>query len=124
MIVEKHGVISDIFAEHGEEYFRDIESEAVKEAAKKSGMIIATGGGAILRKENVDALKQNGIVFFLNRPLEDIIPTDDRPLSSNIEALKKRFDERYDKYKSAGDYAIHVDGIVENAVNRILECLK
>ncbi|MBQ7295083.1 MAG: ATP-binding protein [Clostridia bacterium] len=124
MIVEKHGVISDIFAQHGEEYFRDRETEAVKEAAKQSGMIIATGGGAILRKENVDALKQNGVIFFLNRPLEDIIPTDDRPLSSNIEALKKRFDERYDKYVLAGDCEIHVDGIVENAVNKILECLK
>ena len=124
IIVENHGVISDIFAKHGEEYFRDIESEAVKEASKQSGIIIATGGGAILRKENVDALRQNGIIFFLNRPLEDIIPTDDRPLSSNAEALKKRFEERYDKYKSAGDYEIHVDGIIENAVNKILGCLK
>lgn len=124
MIVEKHGVISDIFAQHGEEYFRDAETQAVKEAAKKSGMIIATGGGAILRKENVDALRQNGVVFFLNRPLEDIIPTEDRPLSSNLEALKKRFEERYDKYVLAGDCEIHVDGIVENAVNKILECLK
>ncbi len=124
VITEKYGVISEIFAEKGESYFRDIESEAVKEASKRSGMIIATGGGAILRKENVDALKQNGVVFFLNRPLEDIIPTDDRPLSSNIADLKKRFDERYNKYESAGDFEIHVDGITENAVNKILECLK
>ncbi len=124
MIVEKHGVISNIFAQHGESYFRDIESEAVKEVSKQSGIIIATGGGAILRKENVDALRQNGIIFFLNRPLEDIIPTDDRPLSSNVEALKKRFEERYDKYKSAGDFEIAVDGVIENSVNKILECLK
>lgn len=124
MITEKYGVISDIFAQYGEEHFRNIESEAVKEAAKRSGIIIATGGGAILRKENVDALKQNGVVFFLNRPIEDIVPTDDRPLSSNIDALKKRFEERYDKYVAAGDCEIYVDGIVENSVNKILECLK
>ena len=124
IIVENHGVISDIFEKYGESYFRDIESEAVKEVSKQSGIIISTGGGAILRKENVDALRQNGIIFFLNRPLDDIIPTDDRPLSSNVEALKKRFEERYDKYKSAGNFEIHVDGIVENTVNKILECLR
>lgn len=123
MITEKHGVISEIFARYGEEYFRDKETEAVKEAAKNNGMVIATGGGAILRKENVDALRQNGVIFFLNRPLEDIMPTDDRPLSSNFADLKKRFDERYDKYKSAGDYEIAVDGIIENSVNKILECI-
>ena len=124
VITEKHGVISDIFASNGEKYFRDIETEAVKETAKKGGIVIATGGGAILKKENVRALRQNGAIFFLNRPLEDIIPTSDRPLSSDIESLVKRFEERYPIYKATGDFEIAIDGKVENAVNRILECLK
>ena len=124
VITEKHGVISDIFANKGEVYFRDIETEAVKATAKNGGIVIATGGGAILRKENVTALKQNGVIFFLNRPLEDIIPTSDRPLSSDIESLRKRFEERYPIYKATGDFEIAIDGNIENAVNRILECLK
>ena len=124
VITEKHGIISDIFATKGEKYFRDIETEAVKETAKKGGIVIATGGGAILRKENVRALRQNGIIFFLNRPLDDIIPTSDRPLSSDIESLRKRFEERYPIYKATGDFEIAIVGKVENAVNRILECLK
>ena len=124
VITEKHGVISDIFASKGEVYFRDIETEAVKETAKKGGIVIATGGGAILKKENVRALRQNGAIFFLNRPLEDIIPTSDRPLSSDIESLRKRFEERYPIYKATGDFEIAIDGKVENAVNRILECLQ
>ncbi len=124
MITEKHGVISDIFAQKGEGYFRDIESEAVKEVSVKNGLVIATGGGAVLREENIRCLKQNGTVIFLNRPLEDIVPTDDRPLSSNTEALKKRFEERYDKYKAAGDFEIYVDGDIESSVNKILEMLK
>lgn len=123
VITEKHGVISDIFASKGEAYFRDIESEAVKETAKKGGIVIATGGGAVLRKENVRALKQNGVVFFLDRPLEDIMPTADRPLSSDIEALEKRFEERYPIYKATGDFEIYIDGNVENAVNKIMECI-
>ena len=124
VITEKHGIISDIFATKGEKYFRDIETEAVKETAKKGGIVIATGGGATLRKENVRALRQNGIIFFLNRPLDDIIPTSDRPLSSDIESLRKRFEERYPLYKATGDFEIAIDGKVENAVNRILECLQ
>lgn len=123
VIIENHGVISDIFATYGESYFRDRESEAVKETAKQSGIIIATGGGAILREENVRALKQNGVIFFLNRPLDDIMPTADRPLSSDREALEKRFNERYDKYKSACDFEIISDTTAKDAVNKIMECL-
>lgn len=124
IITQRHGVISEIFSEHGESYFRDRETEAVKDAAKKNGLVIATGGGAILREQNVNMLRQNGVIFFLNRPLEDIIPTDDRPLSSNYEDLKKRFDERYDKYKSSADFEIFVDGNVDNSVMKILECIR
>lgn len=124
MIVKKHGEISKIFAVKGEAYFRTLEAEAVKEVSKRSGCIIATGGGAVLKKENVKALKQNGVLFFLNRPLGDIVPTQDRPLSSNLEALKKRFEERYDIYLSSADYEIHVDGIAENASAKITELMK
>ena len=123
MITEKHGVISEIFAQNGESYFRVIESQEVKTASKRSGLVIATGGGAILREENVTALKQNGVIFFLNRPLESIMPTADRPLSSDREALTKRFNERYDKYKSACDFEIISDTTAQDAVNKILERL-
>ena len=124
VITEKYGVISDIFVQNGEAYFRDIESQTVKEVSKKGSIVIATGGGAILRQENVRALRQNGVLFFLNRPLEDIIPTADRPLSSDIESLRKRFEERYPIYKATGDFEIAIDGKIENAVNRITECLQ
>lgn len=124
MIAETHGVISDIFAQKGEEYFRELEAEKVKEASLKNGTVIATGGGAVLRRENIEVLRQNGDIFFLNRPLEDIIPTADRPLSSDRAALEKRFKERYDIYKASADYEIQIDGNVENAVSRIMEKLR
>ena len=123
MIVSKYGDISSIFAEKGETYFRSLETEAIKDASKKSGVIISTGGGAVLKQENVKALRQNGVIFFLNRPLSDIVPTDDRPLSSNYEALKKRFEERYEIYLSSADFEIHVDGVVENSITKITEKL-
>lgn len=115
--------ISEIFARHGESYFRFAETEAIKEASSKSGFVIATGGGAVLKKENVDYLRSNGKIFFLNRPIEDILPTDDRPLSSTRADLQKRFDERYPIYQETADEEIFVDGKVENAVRRIEETL-
>ena len=115
--------ISEIFARHGESYFRFAETEAINEASAKSGFVIATGGGAVLKKENVDYLRSNGKIFFLNRPIEDILPTDDRPLSSTRADLQKRFDERYPIYQETADKEIFVDGKVENAVRRIEETL-
>ena len=123
IIASRYGNIADIFAEKGEKYFREAETQVIKEVSMLNGKVIATGGGAVLIKENVDVLRQNGKLFFLNRPLEDIIPTDDRPLSSDYEALKKRFEERYDIYVSSADKEIYVDEDVDNIVSRILESL-
>lgn len=124
IITEEYGCISDMFSEKGEAFFRDIESVAVKKVSLQNGLVIATGGGAVLREENVRCLKHNGVLFFLDRPLSDIIPTDDRPLSRDFEALKKRYEERYDIYLSACDEKIHIDGKVENAVSKITEKLR
>ena len=100
--------IKDFFALHGEEEFRLVESETIKEIADKTSAVIATGGGAILRKENVSALKYNGKLFFIDRPLNLLVTTDTRPLSANRELLEMRFKERYHIYKSVCD--CHVDG--------------
>ncbi len=124
IIREKHGEISDIFAEKGEAYFRDLEAQAVREVSAYSSCVIATGGGAVLGEENRRNLRHNGKIFFLDRPLEDIVPTDDRPLSSSREALEKRYKERYPIYLSCCDEVISVDGVVENTVRKIMECMK
>lgn len=111
--------ISVFFEKHGEGKFRDVETDVIKNIAKLSGVVIATGGGAILRQENIDALKLNGVLYFLDRPLEQIVPTSDRPTASSIEALKKRYNERYGIYSSCADKRIVVTGIVEDAVTQI-----
>ena len=76
--------------------------------------MIATGGGAILREENVRHLRQNGRIYFLDRPLEDIRPTDDRPLARDAEALEKRYAERYPRYTVTADCRIPVEGNAES----------
>ena len=109
-IVKAYGNdIPTIFKEKGEAYFRDLEAKIIKDVSKLNGALISTGGGAILREENVRALKQNAKVYFLDRSLELLMPTSDRPLSSDRQALEKRYHERYDKYLASADVRVNGD---------------
>ena len=94
--------IPEIFEKEGETGFRDRESAICKKLGKERNLIIATGGGAILRPENVDALRQNGTLVHITRSI-DKLPTRGRPLSQNIETLKKMEAQRMPLYKSAAD---------------------
>lgn len=124
MVIQKIGMpIADYFAKEGEQAFRDRESEAIKELALSGGQLVATGGGAVLREENVRELKRNGTLIFLDRPLEKLISTDDRPLSSSIEALKKVYEARYDIYRSCADLRIDASGNIKEVTGNVLEAL-
>lgn len=94
--------IPEIFEKEGEAGFRDREAAICKKLGKERNLIIATGGGAILRPENVDALRQNGTLVHITRSI-DKLPTRGRPLSKNIETLKKMEAQRMPLYKSAAD---------------------
>ncbi len=113
--------ISDIFAQRGESGFRELESQVIAEVSKRTGVVIATGGGAILRAENVRRLRQNGRIYFLDRPVEHLVPTDDRPLSRDREALNRRYNERYPRYAAAADTRIPVEGTAAQAAALIGE---
>ena len=123
-ITRRVGSISDYIMTHGEEAFRKLEAEVIRdEIAPESGAIIATGGGAILRDENVRRLKRNGTLVFLDRPLSALMATPDRPLSSDPDALRRRYEERYDRYCAVADVHLVVpDGeSAEETVERIVE---
>jgi shikimate dehydrogenase len=115
IVVTKAGMsIPKIFSKHGEEFFRKLESDVAKEYGKQKNLVIATGGGVILKKENMDALMQNSDVFFLNRKLENLA-TKGRPLSTDIEALQKMYDKRLPLYEKYSDYTIDsVENISDN----------
>ena len=121
LIVKNAGCeISNIFAENGEEYFRDMESKVIAhEVAPLTGAIIATGGGAILRKENVRNLKKNGKVIFIDRDLKLLTPTADRPTASDYEAMKKRFEQRYDIYTSTADVKVNGSLLAEEVAKNV-----
>ena len=109
MIVERYGEIASIFAQHGEKYFRDLESEVIRELAPLTGKVISTGGGAILRPVNVGALRRNGELFFIDRSPEYLIPTADRPLADEKAKIEKLYEERIDIYMDTADYIIDGD---------------
>ena len=112
MVEQSDGrTIADIFAQEGESVFRDKETAAAKQAAGMQNVIIATGGGMILREENMQALQASGVIFFRDRALPDILGEDlsDRPLLS---ADKQRI---YDLYEQRiGLYRKYADHIISN----------
>lgn len=120
LVTERIGMsIADYFAAHGEAVFRDREQEAIASIAAVGGQVIATGGGAVLRSENITALRRSGRLVFLDRSPEKLIATADRPLASDREALQRRYAERYDLYCAAADLHIDGDGTVSDTAERI-----
>jgi len=120
-IEKRYGSINDLF-KAGEEYFRDIESKMIQSMAAMDGVIMSTGGGVVLRPENMEALKEKGVIFYIKRPVKEIlksVETDIRPLlKNNPEALYKISEEREHLYHKYSDYII--DGTdVEKAVKTI-----
>ena len=122
LIVEKAGKpIPDIFREDGEPAFRDLESEVIRELSLQGGQIISTGGGAVLRPENVTVLRQNGRLFWLDRDPDSLVPTDDRPLADTVAKMKALYQEREPIYRASADVIIPVFGTPESTAALILQ---
>ena len=121
LVRQKAGVeISEIFRTRGEAAFRQMETEAIASIAPSQGVIISVGGGAVLNPLNVHLLKMNGRLVFIDRPLELLVPTSDRPLSSDIDKLKAMFAVRRPVYQKAADIVVLNDGTPQQCVKDIL----
>ncbi len=124
LIVEKAGMpIAEIFATKGEEAFRQIEAEVIADVSKQSSLVIATGGGAVLREENRLNLAQNGFVFWLYRPLEELQLGNGRPLSSSREAVAAMFAQREPLYRESSDGMVDNDRSPKVVSQRIIDVL-
>jgi shikimate kinase len=110
--------IPEIVEQHGWEYFRDLETKICQDLAGRDRVVIDTGGGAILRSQNVERLKRTGKLFWLTAPVETIakrIGADtQRPsltgTKSFIDEIQDVLRERTPKYQAAADYTIETDG--------------
>lgn len=124
-LVEKreNKTIPEIFKIHGEKYFRDLETEVLAEVSKKTGVVIATGGGTPLREINRDLILQNSKVIYLDRKLENL-ETTGRPLSKNLDELKKLKGKREPIYSNLCDIKIEVIENKDETLDLIMKKLK
>lgn len=114
--------IPDIFAQDGEEAFRQWETAALAQMGKQSGLVIATGGGCVTRPRNYPALHQNGSIVWLERDL-DLLPTEGRPLSQ-ANRLEEMYAVRKPLYDAFSNIRVHNSGSLEETVAEILTKLE
>ena len=120
--------IPEIVAQKGWEHFRDLESDICREFASRDQLVIDTGGGAILRVQNVEALKKNGTVFWLTASVETIAKrigsNNQRPsltgTKSFVDEIQDVLRERTPKYQAAADHSIATDN---RSVNQLVETI-
>ena len=134
VIVDRYGKISDIFEYYGEAHFRRLETQIVQELSQKDDLIISTGGGLVLKKENNALLQQNGKIVFLRASLETLasrLKVDGtRPLlQSSTEGIKTRLEnllkERSPIYERVSDCVVDVDHkSVENIAKEIIDLIE
>lgn len=100
--------IKNIFAEKGEEYFRNLETKITRYFSRKHGLIISTGGGIVKNKANIEMLRQNGLIIFINRDLSllEALASDKRPLARTKEDLEKLYKERHYLYLKSADIVV------------------
>lgn len=134
IIAKRNGMsISEIFELHGEEYFRNEETELLRESRAKKNMIVSCGGGVPMRQVNVDEMKKSGKVVLLTASPETILEhvkhSHDRPLlenNKNVEYIAELMDKRKNAYEVAADIVISTDGksvydICEEIITKVNE---
>lgn len=126
-IVSRYGEISKIFSEKGEEFFRDIESEVIKNVSEGvKNAVVSLGGGAILREENVGYLKSTGKIFYLRARPETLINRlqgdTSRPLlQGDISAkINSLLSVRAPAYEKAADFIVDADGLIPDEIANII----
>ena len=120
--------VSELF-DKGEEFFRDYETRACKELSIiNEKIIISSGGGVVKREENIDYFKKNGIIIFIDRPIEYIVgdvDTNSRPLlKSGKSKLYNLYSERYNLYNNYCNYKITNDKSIENTIDNVVEIIQ
>ena len=114
--------IPEIFAQDGEDRFREWETLALEQLGKESGLVIATGGGCVTREQNLPLLRQNGVSIWIKRDL-DCLSTDGRPLSQS-NSLSRLYEARMPMYEIFSDLQVDNNNTPEETVFHILQLLE
>lgn len=109
----------EIIATRGEKVFRKCEADVIAEISKNTSLIISTGGGAILNNQNIINLKKNGLIYFINRDLDNLAPSFDRPLSNTRFKLKRLYKKRINLYIKNANVIIDNNKTIADAINSL-----
>lgn len=127
VITQNYGDIPSLFTV-SEDHFRKIETEVIRKASLAQGTIIATGGGAVTRPENMNYLARRGIVFFIDRPIELLyqeVEIEDRPLlTDNRDHILELYNQRLPLYRQFSHHTINNSGTKKEAVDQFVAILK
>lgn len=115
--------IPDIFAAEGEDGFRTKETAETQRFGKEGRQLISCGGGIVKKPENLRALHQNGVILFIDRPVDALAVGGGRPLSSSMDALRQMEAQRRPLYLAAADAVIPNNGTLDDALHAAMEAL-
>ena len=115
--------IPDIFAAEGEDGFRTKETAETQRFGKEGRQLISCGGGIVKKPENLRALHQNGVILFIDRPVDALAVGGGRPLSSSMDALRQMEAQRRPLYLAAADAVIPNNGTLDEALRAAMEAL-
>lgn len=130
-IEKKQGMsVSEIFAKFGEAYFRKAEKEAARELSEKNGLVIASGGGTVIDKENAEILRSSGKIVLLDLPVELISQRLEgdasRPLLQRPDkekAMRELYEKRMPLYKAAADIVVDASAAPLTVCGKIAEAI-
>ena len=128
IIEKKYGKITQIFKDKGENYFREIETSELKNFKNNGAFVLSTGGGAVLKEENLEILKSLGEVFYLSADIHTIYDRvkeqTQRPLL-NTKDPKKTIEDilssRLEKYEKSGEKIVTDNKNIEQIAREIYE---
>lgn len=111
--------VQQIFFDEGEDYFRTLETDTIKTIAVNTSSVISTGGGAVLNIQNINMLKHNGLIIFLDRSPQYLTLDTSRPLTKNKDDILKLYNQRIKLYREYSDITVNADGDIYETVNKL-----
>ncbi len=126
-IEEKSGKSIDELFKIGEEYFRKVETDCLKDIANADKMLVATGGGIVIKDENIDVMRKSGTVIFIDVSCQNILDKcslDGRPLLRDKNKIFELYDSRIEHYRKSADYTVDNGGLLSTACGKISDLIK
>lgn len=131
IVEEQKMSINDIFAQYGEDHFRDIESQLILDIGSEGNTIVSCGGGVVVRPQNTEYMKKSGKIVFLSATpktiYERVKNSTDRPIlngNMNVEYIAQLMEKRRALYENAADIRIETDGKSKEEICReIADCI-